>query len=241
MQNGREAGGMARYRARMAPRWKPTLPDVYERLRGRFGPAGWWPAETPFEVALGAILVQNTSWTNVERVLAGLRGRGLLSHRALFPLARAGAGGALPRVRHLQREGAPGPRVPRLPGGRVRRRDRADGSCGSLRPARGAPGGAGHRPRDRGLHRALRRGASVLRRRRLHPPRVRTAGAPARRRDLPRRAGLLPRPPARGSRPLQRLPRADRPRGEGLLPARGRCARRARWTGRARGSGVARG
>jgi endonuclease III related protein len=86
MQNGREAVGMARYRARMARRWKPTLPDVYERLRGRFGPAGWWPAETPFEVALGAILVQNTSWTNVERVLAGLRARGLLSHRALFPL-----------------------------------------------------------------------------------------------------------------------------------------------------------
>jgi endonuclease III related protein len=87
MQNGREAGDMARYRARMARRSKPTLPDVYERLRGRFGHAGWWPAETPFEVALGAILVQNTSWTNVERVLAGLRGRGLLSHRALFPLA----------------------------------------------------------------------------------------------------------------------------------------------------------
>lgn len=86
MQIGREAHGMARYRARMARRFRSTLPDVYERLRGRFGPAGWWPAETPFEVALGAILVQNTSWTNVERVLAGLRERGLLSHRALHSL-----------------------------------------------------------------------------------------------------------------------------------------------------------
>jgi endonuclease III related protein len=86
MQNGREAPAMARYRGRMARRFRSTLPDVYERLRGRFGPAGWWPADTPFEVALGAILVQNTSWTNVERVLAGLRARGLLSHRALHPL-----------------------------------------------------------------------------------------------------------------------------------------------------------
>jgi endonuclease III related protein len=87
MQNGREARGTARYRGRMARRFRSTLPDVYARLRNRFGHAGWWPAETPFEVALGAILVQNTSWTNVERVLVGLRGRGLLSHRALFPLA----------------------------------------------------------------------------------------------------------------------------------------------------------
>jgi endonuclease III related protein len=87
MQNGREAPGMARYRAGMAARFRSTLQDVYERLRGRFGHAGWWPADTPFEVALGAILVQNTSWTNVSRVLAGLRTRGLLSHRALHPLA----------------------------------------------------------------------------------------------------------------------------------------------------------
>jgi endonuclease III related protein len=87
MQNGREAAGMPRSRARMAPRFRSTLEDVYERLRRRFGHAGWWPADTPFEVALGAILVQNTSWTNAARVLAGLRTRGLLSHRALHPLA----------------------------------------------------------------------------------------------------------------------------------------------------------
>ncbi len=70
----------------MAWPFQLALADGYERLLGRFGHAGWGPAETPFEVALGAILVQNTSWTNVLRVLAGHRGRGLLSHRALFPL-----------------------------------------------------------------------------------------------------------------------------------------------------------
>jgi endonuclease III related protein len=89
MQIGREAPGRARYRGRMARQWRSTLLDVYGRLRDRYGHAGWWPAETPFEVALGAILVQNTSWTNVERVLSGLRARGLLAHRALFPLEAA--------------------------------------------------------------------------------------------------------------------------------------------------------
>jgi endonuclease III related protein len=63
---------------------------VYERLRGAFGHAGWWPGDSPFEVCVGAILVQNTAWTNVERTLEGLRERGLLSFRALsrLPVSR---------------------------------------------------------------------------------------------------------------------------------------------------------
>jgi endonuclease-3 related protein len=56
---------------------------VYRRLRERFGPARWWPGESPFEVCVGAILVQNTSWANVERTLDGLKKRRLLSFRAL--------------------------------------------------------------------------------------------------------------------------------------------------------------
>lgn len=56
---------------------------VYERLRAAYGPAGWWPGRTAFEVCLGAILTQNTAWTNVEKALRALRSRGLLSYRAL--------------------------------------------------------------------------------------------------------------------------------------------------------------
>src|SRR5262249_50656796 len=52
---------------------------IYRRLLRHHGPAGWWPGETAFEVCLGAILTQNTSWTNVEKALAVLRERGLLS------------------------------------------------------------------------------------------------------------------------------------------------------------------
>jgi endonuclease III related protein len=72
-----------RRRAALAPA------EVYRRLLRHRGPLGWWPAATPFEVCLGAILVQNTAWTNVEKALAELRGRGLLSFQGLFPLAAA--------------------------------------------------------------------------------------------------------------------------------------------------------
>jgi endonuclease-3 related protein len=71
------------------PRTSRAVPSprlVYRLLRRRFGHAGWWPGETPFEVCVGAILVQNTSWRNVEKALDALRSRGLLSFGALDPL-----------------------------------------------------------------------------------------------------------------------------------------------------------
>jgi endonuclease-3 related protein len=77
----------------MAPSTVPAtgagLRRVYRRLRQRFGPAGWWPGETPFEVCVGAILTQNTSWSNVERALAHLRRRGRLSFEGLSGLSPA--------------------------------------------------------------------------------------------------------------------------------------------------------
>jgi endonuclease-3 related protein len=62
------------------------LRRVYRRLRRHFGHAGWWPGDTPFEVCLGAILTQNTSWTNVEKALAALRRRNRLSYDRLRSL-----------------------------------------------------------------------------------------------------------------------------------------------------------
>jgi len=59
------------------------LMRIYRRLREARGHAGWWPGETPFEVCLGAILTQSTSWTNVDKALAVLRKRGRLSFEAL--------------------------------------------------------------------------------------------------------------------------------------------------------------
>ncbi len=65
------------------------LRRVYRRLRARYGHAGWWPGESSFEICVGAILVQNTSWANVERTLDGLRRHRRLSFRALDRLSAA--------------------------------------------------------------------------------------------------------------------------------------------------------
>ena len=52
-------------------------------LYDAFGPQHWWPGETPFEVMAGAILTQNTSWTNVEKAIANLKSAGNLTPEAL--------------------------------------------------------------------------------------------------------------------------------------------------------------
>lgn len=56
-----------------------TLQWVYERLFAHFGPQHWWPGETPFEVMVGAILTQNTAWTNVEKAIVNLKANEALS------------------------------------------------------------------------------------------------------------------------------------------------------------------
>jgi endonuclease III related protein len=60
--------------------------SIYRQLLRAQGHAGWWPGETAFEVCLGAILTQNTAWTNVEKALAALRTRGLLGFPQLSAL-----------------------------------------------------------------------------------------------------------------------------------------------------------
>ena len=65
------------------------LREAYRRARARFGHQHWWPAETSFEVCVGAILTQNTAWSNVERALANLKRAGLLDPRRLFALPEA--------------------------------------------------------------------------------------------------------------------------------------------------------
>jgi endonuclease-3 related protein len=63
---------------------------IFRKLSADWGPQHWWPAETPFEVIVGAILTQNTTWTNVERAMGQLRAAGLLSVKGIreTPLTR---------------------------------------------------------------------------------------------------------------------------------------------------------
>jgi endonuclease-3 related protein len=50
-----------------------ALLAVHDRLLAAYGPQRWWPGDTPFEVMVGAILTQNTAWSNVEKAIANLR------------------------------------------------------------------------------------------------------------------------------------------------------------------------
>ena len=65
-------------------RVKRLIARFYRRLLRQWGPQNWWPAESQFEVIVGAILTQNTSWTNVERAMRNLRQARLLSLEAVF-------------------------------------------------------------------------------------------------------------------------------------------------------------
>jgi endonuclease-3 related protein len=60
---------------------------MHDRLAETYGPQHWWPAQTPFEVILGAYLTQNTAWKAVERSLDNLRNAGALTFEGLRALA----------------------------------------------------------------------------------------------------------------------------------------------------------
>jgi endonuclease III related protein len=61
----------------------PALMRYYEAMSQVLGPMHWWPARTPFEVIVGAILTQNTAWANVERAIANLRSAHMLTPAAI--------------------------------------------------------------------------------------------------------------------------------------------------------------
>jgi endonuclease-3 related protein len=60
-----------------------ALLDVYHRLLDCYGPQHWWPADSPFEVMIGAILTQSAAWGNVEKAINNLKARDALSIDAL--------------------------------------------------------------------------------------------------------------------------------------------------------------
>ena len=62
------------------------LPEIYRRLYDSYGPQGWWPGDSAFEVVVGAILTQSTAWTNVEKALSAMREAGCWSFDAIAAL-----------------------------------------------------------------------------------------------------------------------------------------------------------
>lgn len=71
----------------MNNRSRSRLHHAFDVLLARHGPQGWWPAESAFEVMVGAVMVQNTAWTNVERAIANLRRAGMLDARPILELS----------------------------------------------------------------------------------------------------------------------------------------------------------
>lgn len=61
--------------------------QLYRHLLAHFGPQQWWPAKTSFEVMVGAILTQNTAWTNVEKAIANLLTSNALSPESIIALS----------------------------------------------------------------------------------------------------------------------------------------------------------
>ena len=68
---------------------KRTLHRYYDLMADHFGPTNWWPGDSDFEIAVGAILTQNTAWRNVEKALANLTSENLLSPRAILDCGEA--------------------------------------------------------------------------------------------------------------------------------------------------------
>ena len=68
---------------------KDILIKIYRTLYKTYGPRHWWPGETSFEVMLGAILTQNTSWRNVEKAIQRLKGKGVLNPEGIYRLKKS--------------------------------------------------------------------------------------------------------------------------------------------------------
>jgi len=66
---------------------KRKLNRIFRRLYSAFGAQHWWPADSVFEVMVGAILTQNTNWSNVERAIAVLKEKKFLNAKRLYRLA----------------------------------------------------------------------------------------------------------------------------------------------------------
>ena len=71
----------------MSPQ-KPNIKQIYIALHQQQGAQGWWPAESKFEIIVGAVLTQNTAWTNVEKAIQSLKKQNLLTAQAILACSR---------------------------------------------------------------------------------------------------------------------------------------------------------
>ena len=74
---------------------RKNLEEIYQLSLQHFGLQHWWPGDSPFEVMVGAILTQNTAWTNVEKAIQNLKNQNLLDLKTLLALPDAQLAGLI--------------------------------------------------------------------------------------------------------------------------------------------------
>ena len=200
---------------------KARLLRLYRALLAHHGPQRWWPAPTPFEVAVGAILTQHTAWRGAARAVEALRARGLLRARTAGGDAGLAARATRPALRHLSAQGAPAARLHPLAARALRRR--FPRGCAGRRSGRsdarccGCPASGRRRPTPSCSTRRAARCSSPT-----PTPAAcsRVTASLSGRSRVRGRAGVSRGAPALGSRALQRAPRAAGRRRQVALPHR---------------------
>jgi endonuclease-3 related protein len=96
MPNSSPIGRVSAAAGGRVPALRTSLRRYYDSLFAAYGPQHWWPGRTDFEIIVGAILTQNTSWSNVEIAMRNLRREKLLTPRAIERVS-------LPRLAQLVR------------------------------------------------------------------------------------------------------------------------------------------
>ena len=66
-----------------------TLQSLYRAMAAHYGEQPWWPAESRFEIVVGAVLTQNAAWGNVEKAIDRLKGAAVLSLESLQRIPQA--------------------------------------------------------------------------------------------------------------------------------------------------------
>jgi endonuclease-3 related protein len=68
---------------------EPKVFEIYQKLYGYYGKQYWWPADSPFEIMIGAILTQNTAWSNVEKAINNLKQENIINSKRLAKLSKS--------------------------------------------------------------------------------------------------------------------------------------------------------
>ena len=104
---------------------KARLLALFQSLLDEHGAQGWWPGDSLFEIMVGAVLTQNTAWTNVEKAIDNLRASGCLDPEAMLAVEPATLAAMIRPAGYFNVKGA-----------RLRNLCRAVGEAGGLDPLR---------------------------------------------------------------------------------------------------------